>query len=275
MSGRLLLRVLACLVAAAVLLAGYSVWLASSAPVVRTLRVHLPGWPEGAPPMRLVLMSDLHVSRPGDSPARLQETVAEVNGLHPDLVLLAGDFIATDMLGARSYTASASIAPLGDLRPRLGSYAVLGNHDYRVKTWVRSALADNDIHVLDNRAARVGPLAIVGVSDAFSHHADVPRAVASWRARGGVPIVLTHSPDSIPNLPEAIHLALAGHTHCGQVSVPFFGPPITQSRFGKRYACGVVREGARVSVITAGLGTSSAPIRFAAPPDLWVLEVGP
>lgn len=247
---------------------------ASAPPVIRFAHVRLAGWPSNARPMRLILMSDLHVSRPGDTPDRLRDTIARVNNLHPDVVLIAGDFRATGIEGARSFSIAKTVAPLGDLRPRVGTYAILGNHDYDDPAQMRRRLADQDVRLLDNEAVRVGPLGIVAISDIFSHHADVGAALRSWHQSGGIPVVMTHSPDVIPDLPPAITLALAGHTHCGQVSLPIYGPPTTQSRFGRRYMCGMVREGPRTSIISAGLGVSGWPIRWNAPPDLWVVDVG-
>jgi len=256
-----------------VVLIAYMVALASSAPRLRSLTVRLGDWPPSARPLRLVLISDLHVSRPGDSPARLKTTVTAINALRPDLVLIAGDFIARGISDAHAYRASEAIAPLADLKTRLGVFAILGNHDYTALDAVRLALARSGVHLLDNSAARVGPAAIIGVSDIFSKHAHVPEAIGSWRKIGGVPIVITHSPDVIPALPSSFHLVFAGHTHCGQVRLPLLGAPITQSRYGQRYGCGVIKEGQRVSVITAGLGTSSFPIRLGAAPDMWLVTI--
>jgi uncharacterized protein len=261
----------------AVILFVLVIWMvgeASSPPIFRFAHVSLAGWPARTRPMRLVLMSDLHVSKPGDTPDRLRDTVARVNLLHPDIVLIAGDFRATGIEAAKSFSIAKTVAPLGDLRPRFETFAILGNHDYDDPQQMRRRLADQDVRLLDNEAVRVGPLGIVAVSDIFSHHADVAAAMRSWQKSGGIPIVMTHSPDVIPDLPPAITLALAGHTHCGQVSLPFYGPPTTQSRFGRRYMCGLVREGSRTSIISAGLGVSGWPIRWNARPDLWVIDVG-
>ena len=251
--------------------------LASSLPVVRHLQVHARAWPVGVAPMRLVLLSDLHVATPGDSPAHLAHVVAEVNALAPDLVLIAGDFLSTGELLARAPRAPGATAPLAGLRARLGTVAVLGNHDYgrhgRARR-VTAALAANGITLLDNDAVRRGPLAVVGVADATTNHDRVPAAIDRARAIGGIPIMVTHSPDAIPKLPAGVDLALAGHTHCGQVTLPWIGAVTTGSHWGRRYACGVVHEDERTSVITAGLGTSNLPIRLGAAPDLWVIDVG-
>ncbi len=251
----------------------HMVLLAGSQPVVRTIRVALPGWPAGAPDRRIAFLSDIHSSIPGDTPRRLAATVATVDALRPDIVLLGGDFIA-DVLFARTYPAAASVAPLGGLRAPMGVFAILGNHDWPDPARVAQGLARIGIRRLDNDAVRAGPLAVLGIGDAFSRHADLPLTLRRWRTIGGVPIVFTHSPDIVPALPPGIRLALAGHTHCGQVRLPLVGALTTQSRFGVRYGCGVIREGARTTIVSAGLGLSGLPLRLGLGPDLWLVTVG-
>ena len=154
-----------------------------------------------------------------------------------------------------------------------GVFAVLGNHDYPHPEVIRKSLAEVGVRALDNDAARAGPLAIVGIGDAFSGHDHVPTAVIAAKRVGGVPIVFTHSPDVVPDLPPALPLTLAGHTHCGQIALPMIGAPVTQSRFGQRYACGIIREGQRATIVTAGLGVSRVPFRLGASPDFWVIDL--
>jgi predicted MPP superfamily phosphohydrolase len=120
---------------------------------------------------------------------------------------------------------------------------------------------------------RRGPVTILGADDKTYGHIDLPDLTAQAKRLGGAPIFLAHEPDTIAKLPAGIHLALAGHTHCGQVSPPPIGPIVTSSGLGRRYACGVVIEGGRTSVITAGLGASNLPIRLGASPDLWLITV--
>jgi len=255
------------------------VLLASSIPVARHLQFHARAWPAGTPPLRLVLLSDLHVATPGDSPAHLAHVVRRVNALRPDLVLIAGDFLSTDEWLAHPVDARVATTPLAGLRATLGTVAVLGNHDYSSRGHARqdrvaAALASAGVTLLDNGAARRGPLAIVGIADADTHHDRETPALDRARAIGGIPIVVTHSPDVFPKLPPGIDLALAGHTHCGQISPPLIGPILTGSRWGQRYVCGIVHEGERTSITTAGLGTSNLPIRLGASPDLWEIDIG-
>jgi predicted MPP superfamily phosphohydrolase len=86
---------------------------------------------------------------------------------------------------------------------------------------------------------------------------------------------MSHSPDVAPLLPPDMPLLLAGHTHCGQIVLPFYGPLASVTRYGERYRAGVRREHARTVVVTCGLGTSGLPFRFGAPPDLWLITLGP
>lgn len=271
---RRVLRVIALLLVGIGTLASAMVWQAAADPVVRRLAVAMPDWPSRAPPVRIALISDLHVAGPETPPARLARVVAQVNALHPDLVLIAGDFVTERRSASTLYGAAAAIAPLAGLRAPLGTIAVMGNHDHWLDSGeVHAALAAARITLLDNRAIRVGPLAIGGIDDAFTRHADVGAVVTTLSRIGGVPVVLSHSPDIFPELPAAVPLTLAGHTHCGQIVLPFVGALATASKFGERYRCGVVREGAKQLVVTAGIGASILPFRLGAVPDLWVIEL--
>lgn len=272
---RTLRRVVAWLLLAIGLLTAFMFWQATADPVVRRLTIKLPDWPGDAPPMRLVLMSDLHVAGPETPPSRLARVVGQVNALHPDLVLIAGDFVTEKRTATTLYGADAAIAPLAGLHPRIGTFAVLGNHDHWLdaKT-VRAALAKARVTVLDNSAVRVGPLAIGGVDDDSTHQADVPGVVAAFSRIGGVPVLLSHSPDIFPQVPRNVPLTLAGHTHCGQIILPLYGPLATASRHGTRYFCGLVQEGGKRLVVTAGIGTSILPFRLGAAADVWVIELG-
>lgn len=257
-------------------LLGWSYRTAVAKPVVRSARVAVAGWPAGAPPLRLLLLSDVHVGGPDMPPERLRRIVDQINRLSPDIVLIAGDMVTDKRLATRYYSHDEAVAPLAGLRPRLATIAVLGNHDHwRDAAAAHRALARAGIRVLDNQAVQVGPLAVGGLDDDFTDHADLPATLAALRGLKGPRLILSHSPDPFADPAPDVFLMLAGHTHCGQVSLPFVGPLSTQSEYGRRFACGVVREGRRTLVVTAGLGTSGIPLRLGAVPDLWLVEVGP
>jgi predicted MPP superfamily phosphohydrolase len=247
-----------------------------SDPVVRRAALSVPGMPAGSAPVSVLLMSDFHVAGPDMPPSRLARIVGEVNALHPDVVLLAGDFVSEKRTASRFYSTSASIAPLAGLRPRLGTFAVLGNHDHwRDAEAIQRDLEASGIVVLDNEARQVGSLVLAGLDDDFTGHARLSETLAAMKALPGGRVILSHSPDPFPDLPPGTGLMLAGHTHCGQIRYPWGGTPATMSRYGERYACGLVHEHDNVLIVTAGLGTSVLPFRFGTRPDVWLVELRP
>jgi len=265
---------LSILVALALLgaLSGWGYWNARGDPVVRSAAVALPGWPRSAPPVRAILLSDVHVGHVTMDHGRLSRIVAQINALRPDLVLIAGDF-ASDKESARPDRLAASLAPLSGLHARLGVVATLGNHDHWADAaLVRHALERVGVTVLENEAIRRGPLVIGGAGDAYTRHQDIAKLASAMDGLTGGRLILTHSPDIAPLLPSGVPL-FAGHTHCGQIVLPLYGPLVEVA--APRYRCGLVREGDRTIIVTGGLGTSTVPMRFGAPPDLWVLTLGP
>lgn len=243
-------------------------------PIVREGRFSLPNWPAGKAPVRVVLLSDIHAGNLATTSSRLARIVQQVNALAPDLILIAGDFLPGDA-AIDAATATAALAPLKGLKARLGVLAVPGNHDHWTGLGaVRGALASAGIKLFANQAITVGPLAIGAVDDDYSKHARTADVVAVLRRLPGARLILTHSPDIAPQLPPDFTLVLAGHTHCGQVVVPFYGSLDPVSRYDDRYRCGIVRERGRSVVVTGGIG-GSLPFRLNAPPDLWLLTLGP
>jgi predicted MPP superfamily phosphohydrolase len=244
--------------------------------VVRETRLAVRNWPAGHPPLRVLLVSDIHVVGPDMPPERLQRLVAQMNALRPDAVLIAGDFISEKRTATRIYSFDEIMAPLAALRAPLGAFAVLGNHDHWVDAAAaRRALQQSGVRVLSNEAVRAGPLAIGGLDDDYTGHADLGRTLSAMQSLGGVPILLSHSPDPFPDVPPEVPLMVAGHTHCGQISLPLVGPLATASRHGRRYVCGRVDERGHTLVVGAGLGTSVLPLRVGAVPDMWLIEMGP
>ena len=243
-------------------------------PSVLRATVTLPQLAPGAPPIRLALISDIHVSGPDMPPERLDRIVDQVNALRPDLVLIAGDFVSDKRAATRHYSSAEAIAPLSGLRPRLATVAVPGNHDHwRDVGGVRGELERRGVVVLANEARRFGPLVVGGLDDDYTGHADLRTTLSAMEPLGGAPVLLSHSPDPFPDLPRAAGLMLAGHTHCGQLRYPWGGSPATMSRYGQRYACGLVRENGNVLVTTAGLGTSVLPFRFGTRPEIRLIKL--
>ncbi|HEY0466371.1 MAG TPA: hypothetical protein VGC79_19310, partial [Polyangiaceae bacterium] len=165
---------------------------------------------------------------------------------------------------------------LGELHAPLGVIAVLGNHDGWHGPVLRPLLEAQGIRVLDDEAwvvqARGTQFCVLGLAEEQVRKRTPNEELAL--APAGMPLlVLVHEPDIFPDLDARVSLTLAGHTHGGQVRLPFFGPPFVGSRYGARYAAGHVVEHGRQLFVTTGIGTSVWPIRFGVPPEYVILTL--
>ncbi|MCA0209777.1 MAG: metallophosphoesterase [Proteobacteria bacterium] len=246
-------------------------------PVIRKAAVEVDGWSAGQPPLKILLLSDIHVAGPDMPPARLVRIIGELNRLKPDLILIAGDLVSERRGATHIYTPAEVVAPLGGLRASLGVVVAPGNHDHWFKPdALRGELEKRGLRVLQNEAVKLGPLVVGGVDDDYSGHDDVPATLAAMDRLGpGVPLLLTHSPDIVPDLPRPVAAVFAGHTHCGQIRFPFIGALTYVSRYGDRFACGDIDDRGQRVFVGAGLGTSLLPLRFNTPPDAWLVTLTP
>lgn len=251
-------------------------WLVPASLKVRAVDLPL-AWPR-AEPLRVAVISDLHVGSPYYGLSRLPEIVDSINAAQPDVVCILGDFVTLGVIGGHRVPPEPIAEGLRGLHSRLGTYAVLGNHDRKFNgPEVQSALEAAGIHVLEDTAVMVqapgGPLWLAGVSDAWTGAHNVRRALADVPDNGSPLIVLTHNPDIFPVIPPRALLTLAGHTHGGQVRLPLIGAPIVPSEYGPRYVAGEVIEGGRHLFVSTGLGTSDIPIRLGVPPTIFILTI--
>jgi predicted MPP superfamily phosphohydrolase len=227
--------------------------------------------------MKVAVLSDLHVGSPYRTLADLTKVVAATNTEKPDLIVLLGDFVITGVVGGRFVEPEPIAAELASLKAPLGVVAVLGNHDW----WyngerVRAALESNGIRVLENQNLKVAwkgqSFWLCGLGDLWTRGDHVLPTLAQIQDSDPI-IALTHNPDIFPLMPPRVSLTLAGHTHGGQVNVPLIGRPIVPSKFGQRYAYGLIEENGKKLFVTEGIGTSIVPVRFRAAPEIVVLTI--
>lgn len=250
---------------------------ATSVPIARFASINLAQLPSNSPPIRVALLSDVHVGNIGMRRERLSSIVKAVNAAKPDIVLLAGDFVigeSKEGAAERSY----DLELLGNLRAPSGIFAVLGNHDHWTdRDAIQTRLTQAGVEVLENQAIKIGAITLVGIGDRFSGHDDIALAAAEAKMLGGIPVAFSHSPDLAPDLPNGYPLLLAGHTHCGQMVAPVIGPLVRYSRlqrlYDPKYRCGRIDELSRITIVTAGVGSGAVPLRFNAMPDWWLIEL--
>ena len=244
---------------------------------VRDLPVPLDG-------LRIVQLTDIHLG-PWTSVGRVQRIVDTANALGADLVALTGDYV----LQSPAYIPQAAAA-LAGLRAKIGLVGVLGNHDWGqdgplstrelIKAGVR--MIDNDRLFLspDRRLGTVPldqGLCIAGVGDLWRDRQLYDRALGD--VPGQLPrLLLSHNPDVAEERPfiscgHRVDLMLSGHTHGGQIVLPFVGAPVTMSRYGQKYASGLVQGPTCPVFVCRGLGTAMLPLRLGSVPEIAVIEL--
>ena len=241
------------------------------------MALSLPDWPLSHRPVRLALVSDIHAGAPFVTTEKIDAVVAAIQSEKPDAVVLLGDYVVQGVIGGDFMAPEDLAKSLARLNAPLGVYAVLGNHDWWLEgPRVSRALQSAGVVMIDNTALRIerpgGAFWLVGIGDNWEGAPDIDGTLA--KLSDDAPALLaTHNPDLFPQVPPRIALSLAGHTHGGQVNLPFIGRPIVPSRYGERYASGLVVEQGRHLFVTTGLGTSIIPVRFRVPPEIVLLTI--
>lgn len=259
-------------VALAVLTAGLAETLRD--PVVARYDVALAELPIGAPPLRVVHLSDLHVSWPDMPPQRLARIVDQANALNPDLIVLTGDYDGGKLWDVGGWSLTAKLKPLAALRAPLGTHVVLGNHDNRY--WSNVIFRHLGIRVLGNAAVDAGPITVGGMHSLIqlANPVDGVRRVAARAASGKPLILIAHEPDHFRWLPPEVDLFIAGHTHGGQLCLPF-AACAALNPFYARYRRGAYRERGKTMIVSSGVGTTFVPLRLGVPPEIVVIELRP
>jgi hypothetical protein len=253
---------------------------------VETYTVHLSRLPEAFRGMRIVQISDIHYLEWTES-SFLRHVVDQVNALNPDLVVLTGDFVTYGPVRWPSEEAHKRyalrhlpecVSILGGIRCPL-RYATLGNHDMMVGgRYVYGDLVSQGLPILRNSAVpleRSGQrLWLVGLGSACAKDVDLDRAIPDSAVRDKeAMIVLAHEPDILPEIAKhGPDLMLAGHTHGGQICIPFL-PPAFLPAYGKQYVQGWFRSGPTQLYVNRGIGTIGVPFRLNCSPEITLLTL--
>jgi len=236
--------------------------------------IHVPK-EKGLPgPLVVAFASDLHAGPTTDS--RMFEILSTaIEDQKPDVILLGGDFVSFQATDVDAFT-----NVLSRWQPRLGKYAVLGNHDlWTDDEYVTNRLTAAGAQVLINEnvtlPAPFDCVSICGIDDPWTGDADVARAFADAQP---VKIFLTHSPDGLLLLNrQEFDVGFAGHTHGGQVSLPS-GAPILGAGgpLARKYSRGRFDvAGHGPLIVGLGVGCSNLPIRLNADPELILCTLVP
>lgn len=216
-------------------------------------------------------ITDLHIKSYG---FREIQAVNIAKNVEPDITVITGDFIE----GRNGLNPLENF--LSELIDDTPIYAVLGNWDY----WsgcihkLIDLLESYKVKILSNENVKTtigsSELYIAGVDDPYTGHDDLPKALRDVKD-GKLTILLAHSPQVVYNAASrGVNLILVGHTHGGQVVIPFIGPPfIPLDEPYRRFTSGIYNVDDTVMYVNRGVGTSIVNVRLLCPPEVAIIRI--
>lgn len=262
--------------AAAALIAGataYARWIEPRWLQLRRRTINVRSLPRELEGLRVGLLTDLHA---GDEAhyAVVRRAVRMLMAERPDLIALTGDFAADHAPGFAEV-----FAALDGLSAPLGIFAVPGNHDYTVgiEAWREAMGRHPTFEDLTNRHRLIDlggvRLCVAGVDDFYEGQ---PKLRLPPPEERDFTLLLAHSPDEAERCRrahDAVSLIVSGHTHGGQIRLPFLPAPVNSAEHGDLYEDGLRRRPWTQVYTSRGLGTVHLPLRFFARPEVTVLEL--
>ena len=221
--------------------------------------------------LKIAIIADLHLGRKFITPQKLNYIVKLVNKQNPDIIVFLGDLDPQSMYEARISEQSV-INSLITLNAPLGKFAVLGNHDYEPEDVAKDILIKSNFTILEDDVFHLkykdDIIQIIGLKDLW-WGSDIYNVNYN---KSFTTILLSHDPDIFPKVKSFVNLTLAGHTHGGEVSIPFIGPLYVPSRYHRKYAKGIITEDNHTLFVSSGIGTLSQ-FRFCNPPEVSILKL--
>lgn len=259
--------------ASGLVVCGYGVTLRRWMFIVRDVEIPVRDLDPSMDGFTIAHLSDLHIG--GLTPLWWGRRWARAaNAAKPDITVVTGDMVTS---GVAFHEDIAAL--VAELSAKQGVFVSMGNHDYfgegepliSMLRDVGGATVLRNEGVLLERGA--GKLYLAAIDDTWTRRADMDRALAE--RPDGVPVVLlAHDPDRFPAARERkVDVVLSGHTHGGQVAVPFLARHLNASKLAHRYHLGVYREGDATLYVHPGLGTTGPPIRLGVAPAVVVLRL--
>lgn len=236
-------------------------------------------WPTRLEGFTIALLSDFHYDS-YFSVHPLRSAIRMVNGLHPELIVLAGDFVSVSFFGDAAAAASAAepcSQLLRQMQARHGLWAVMGNHDASSDPdRVTSALRSSGIQVLSNQSIPVerdgARFWLGGVDDVLDGSPDLDATLRPIPADEAT-VVLVHEPDYADHVARhPVDLQLSGHSHGGQVRLPLVRP-LYLPDLARKYVWGLYKIGGLTLYTNPGLGTVGVPVRLNCPPEITMLTL--
>ncbi len=239
---------------------------------VREVTVPIAGLSPELDGYRIAHLSDLHIGT--TTPRAWGERWARAaNGRAPDLAVVTGDLVTS---GTEFYEDVADV--IGSLRAKDGVYVSMGNHDYFGDGEPLIAkIRARGSHVLRNEGVVLergaGKLYLCAIDDTWTKRDDIERALAG-RLEGVPTVLLAHDPERFLSAAKRnVELTLSGHTHGGQIAVPFLSRRLSLSHLTHHFHQGLYKKGRSALYVHPGLGTTGPPMRLGVAPAVVILTL--
>jgi uncharacterized protein len=240
--------------------------------VVRELDVTIEDLDPALDGFRIAHLSDLHIGT--NTPKSWGERwVKAANALRPDIAVVTGDLVSS---GCDFHEDIAEV--VSHLEAKSGVFVSMGNHDYFGDGEpLVSLLRGRGVKVLRNEGVTLGkggkPLYLAGIDDTWTRKDDIDRALSGCPA--GAPVVLlSHDPERFLKAEKkGVALTLSGHTHGGQIAMPFLSRWISASHLTHHFHQGLYRKGRAQLYVHPGLGTTGPPMRLGVAPAVVLLTL--
>ncbi len=228
--------------------------------------------------LKIAFISDLHYNHFMNQ-KRLENMITKINAAKPDIILFGGDvFDDPSTYEISDETKNELCDLLKSLNAEYGKFAVLGeeDHDSNVSEWIEDFLFQCDFELLQNEHLLLSKnetlMNLVGIDSLIGGNPDIENAFDNVDT-SLFTIVLTHAPDLVTQLPySGIDVTLAGHSHGGQIALPFFGT-FTSIQGAEKYSKGTYHINNMELIVSNGLGTSQKDIRIFADPQCHILRL--
>lgn len=238
------------------------------------VEISLKGWNKNLDGLKIAVVGDIHAGWGPHENRRVQAVVDEINSQKPDIILLVGDYVNGAIFQSKMDPKRLSDY-LSQLKAPLGVYAILGNHDtyYGVKK-VRKIIQDAGITLLEDSNVKIatpkGNFYVAGISDPVTREYYYAKALEGVE-KGAPVILLAHSPQIFNEIPVEVGVTFSGHTHGGQIVLPYVGALFSNTSNG--LVEGLLKEDGKTIYTTRGVGTSRAPVRFNCPPLVTIVTL--
>jgi predicted MPP superfamily phosphohydrolase len=248
------------------LVSAWAIWVERRLVKIRRLTVNIVDLPAEFEGYTIAQLSDLHVGS-FDPKARALQWASLSNALAPDLAVVTGDLVTA---GGGFYADAADA--ISALRAKDGVFVILGNHDLHEQAELTRLIRERGPTVLENESQIVrrgnAELVIAGMDARRAGAADVKRTLRGQPERAPV-VLLSHYPTSFDAAVEVgADLVLVGHTHGGQLGIPFLSQRFNFARLTNQRSRGPVYAGKTTMYVNAGLGTTGPPMRLGVPPEI-------